>query len=215
MKTFAFYLLFLLGTSSCGPCVQANHNKQIVGKRALESEEVSFEGFIMDTYCIELGVLLDVPSAETLKQPESHSIHCLIEVNQCIQSGYQVLSDPVEGSDTYGQFCILDETGNEMVQESAKTVGACGTCDNTLGLNQKKGFRATVTGIIDPDYTGSPPRLLVSKVNPTLAAPDSAAPTPTPTQPAPDSVSPAGRPSSCGALVSLILGGWVGMILLV
>ena len=35
----------------------------------------SFEGFVMDNFCIERGTLLDEPSTTTLVNPERHSVH--------------------------------------------------------------------------------------------------------------------------------------------
>ena len=35
----------------------------------------SVNGFIMDQYCIDLGVLLDNPSIVTLENPGAHSLH--------------------------------------------------------------------------------------------------------------------------------------------
>lgn len=38
-------------------------------------EEVCFEGFVMDNFCIERGTLLDKPEVVTLLGPERHSAH--------------------------------------------------------------------------------------------------------------------------------------------
>jgi hypothetical protein len=35
----------------------------------------SFEGYIMDNFCIERGTLLDNPDVITLEGPDQHSVH--------------------------------------------------------------------------------------------------------------------------------------------
>ena len=49
------------------------------------------EGFVMDLFCINRRTLLDVPSVVTLQNPEKHSVHCLVDVGWCIDSGYNIL----------------------------------------------------------------------------------------------------------------------------
>ena len=51
------------------------------GDAALKiGDVVCVTGYIMDHFCIERGTLLDNPSTETLKNPEEHSFHCLLDV---------------------------------------------------------------------------------------------------------------------------------------
>ena len=38
-------------------------------------DEICFEGFIMDSFCIERGTLLDAPTIISLQNPELHSFH--------------------------------------------------------------------------------------------------------------------------------------------
>jgi len=96
--------LFLLGAS----CAQ-------------DEELVCFKGFVMDTYCVELGVLLDNPSVETLVSPELHSYACLVDVPVCYyESGFEMLAETTaEGASSYpyGRFLRLDTrtAGNEAV----------------------------------------------------------------------------------------------------
>jgi hypothetical protein len=39
----------------------------------------SFEGYVMDYYCIERGTLLDNPGVNTLEGPEQHSVHWYVK----------------------------------------------------------------------------------------------------------------------------------------
>eukprot|EP00961_Rhodomonas_salina_P248517 3358693-Rhodomonas_salina.2 len=60
-------------------------------------QEVCMTGYIMDTYCVDRGTLLDNPSLKTLERPGEHSIHCLVDVSVCRGSGFEVLADPPAG----------------------------------------------------------------------------------------------------------------------
>ena len=39
--------------------------------------DVCVVGYVMDTFCIERGTLLDNPALKTLERPDAHSVHCL------------------------------------------------------------------------------------------------------------------------------------------
>lgn len=122
---------------------------------------LSLLGYVMDTYCIERGRLLDRPDIETLEEPDQHSVHCLVDVPQCRNSGFELLLDPVAPDKTHCRAYILDDTGNGLVIEHARLVGDCQTCGSS-GM-QDKGYRATVTGTIS-DTAGKNPVLSVTSV---------------------------------------------------
>ena len=126
---------------------------------AAAPKEVCITGFIMDTFCIERGTLLDNPSVQTLENPEQHSIHCLADVPRCYNSGFEVLAltAAAEAAKT-GKYCRafkLDAAGNTAAHDLARATGSadlgCSTCD---GGSMKMGFRATVKGTYDPDDSG-------------------------------------------------------------
>lgn len=106
---------------------------------------VCIVGYVMDLYCINRGTLLDNPAVETLKNPEKHSIHCLVDIASCSTSGYQILVDPISPKTTYCRAYTLDSNGNEMVIANARLVGDCDTCSGI----QKEGYRATIIGTVD------------------------------------------------------------------
>ncbi len=151
IKAFALLLLsLLLGTPS--------------------ANKICFEGYVMDKYCIDLGTLLDNPDVGTLENPEKHSVHCLVDVERCFESGFEVLQDPQEGSASK-QYCralTLDAKGNELALKLGRETGdkgaGCKTCTGTGTLG--KGFRATVVGTIDPNDKTSPPLLTTELVLP-------------------------------------------------
>jgi hypothetical protein len=129
--------------------------------RGGNSIQVCFTGYVMDTYCINRGTLLDNPSLQTLIHPDKHSVHCLVDVPACYQSGFELLADPAQGSQIYPRAYALDQNGNNMVLQIARSTGSCSTCSNNPG-GLVRGFRATITGVSTGQ--GSPALLQVSKV---------------------------------------------------
>lgn len=134
---------------------------------AVRATTVCFEGYVMDSYCIERGRLLDNPSVETLERPDLHSVHCLVDVAQCYQSGFEMLQDPPANS-TSGTHCRafkLDDAGNTMMLQLARSSGAAGYCSTCTGGagSISRGFRAVVHGVMG---SGSPPTLAVTQVLP-------------------------------------------------
>jgi hypothetical protein len=119
-----------------------------------EGDVVCAEGFIMDYYCIELGFLLDDASAVTLRDPDRHSVHCLVDVPQCFQSEFEILIDPEEAGQLYSRGWRVDDTGRELLIDLARATGMregesrrCSTCTTDDG-NVEFGFRAAVLGTI-------------------------------------------------------------------
>jgi hypothetical protein len=134
--------------------VVVRHNAASIGTA------VCFIGYVMDTYCINRGTLLDNPSVKTLEHPEEHTVHCLVDVQQCTASGYQLLLDPPAGSTTYCAAYTLDAAGNAMIIEDARRKGVCSTCSGAGVL--RKGYRAAVRGIVTG--SGASPLLAVTSV---------------------------------------------------
>lgn len=112
----------------------------------------------MDTFCIKRGSLLDKPTLTSLEHPQDHSIHCLVDVARCRDSGYEVLQAPLDGGETHCRVYKLDSAGNDMVLSLARQLGntglGCSTCGSTG--TQKIGFEATITGTINEDEVGLP-----------------------------------------------------------
>ena len=104
--------------------------------------------FSSSSVCIKLGTLLDNPSVVTLEEPEQHSYHCLLDVPQCYESGYVVLTDKNEET---GMHCLgyrLDDSEAIIAAGRAKgLMGFCSTCTGAQG-NPEYGFRATIKGAV-------------------------------------------------------------------
>jgi len=126
-------------------------------------------GFVMDTFCIERGTLLDDPAARSLidgQGPQMHSYHCLVDVPQCLEGGFEMLEAPLAGSDTYCR--ILRFEANEMMRNFFRARGragaGCSTCTGTEA-DEIRGPSATVYGTIS-DESSSPPTLTVTMIRP-------------------------------------------------
>jgi len=102
----------------------------------------------MDTYCINRGTLLDNPKVETLKGPDQHTVHCLVDIHSCYTSPFEILVDPtttLSNSDgmMYSRGWRLNDAGRQAMIDLGRTIGSCKTCGTTSnGL--EKGFRAGV-----------------------------------------------------------------------
>jgi len=134
----------------------------VLGAQSQSSDIVCVEGFVMDLYCINRGTLLDAPNTKTLEEPNQHSVHCLVDVERCRVSGYEILVPTISGSPKYGRALSLDDTGNRKVIELARKVGMRGRCTSCNEDGKlEKGFRVTVTGVISKGSSG-PNKFVVS-----------------------------------------------------
>ena len=61
--------------------------------KALSLTNVCIVGYIMDEYCIDRGTLFDKSSLKTLDagSPQEHSLHCMFDIQVCVDGGYTVL----------------------------------------------------------------------------------------------------------------------------
>lgn len=143
-----------------------------------QEDEICFVGFVMDTYCIDRGRLFDNSDIDALVEPDRHSIHCLVDVDRCVYSGYEMLvlnnnkipSTPTDTThDHYCRAFALDSRGNELMLDLARTTGEagsfCTTCTGPPG-SQTRGFRAAATGRILPSGNNNLPILQVTAVAP-------------------------------------------------
>jgi hypothetical protein len=94
----------------------------------------------MDQLCIDRGTLLDNPSVKTLENPELHTIHCLIDIKRCIDSGFTILKPP---STPGGLYSVQYQLGKEGTQLAIKAM------EQARANGVKSGFSMNVTGIDD------------------------------------------------------------------
>lgn len=116
----------------------------------------------MDYYCIERGTLLDNRNVETLKGPEEHSVHCLVDVGVCVNSPFEVLVEPLPGDEYYRRAWRLTGDTQPLVVDLARSVGKkCSTCTGEGDL--QRGFRAALrASVMDLDPEDGPPVLAVT-----------------------------------------------------
>ncbi len=164
-----------------------------------EGDCICREGIIMDRFCIDRGTLLDNSRVKTLVGPDQHSMHCLLDVSLCVNSGFTVLGDPDVPGGKYSVAAQFDDAGSDLVFDFAAERGrssSCNDCTGELG-DFTRGFRAAVVGIVEdvgipnsPDPLERAPSIKVTSVIessdgcarftcPTVAAPTLASPTST------------------------------------
>jgi hypothetical protein len=136
----------------------------ILPARALEvGEQFCVEGFVMDFYCIDRRFLLDRSTIRTLERPELHSVHCLVDVDQCNESPYEILLDPLPGESLYARGWRLDDDTKNRIIDLARSVGSCSTCENRQGLIQ--GFRAALNAtVLDLGSSSVPPLISATEI---------------------------------------------------
>jgi len=127
-------------------------------------DTVCVEGYVMDFFCINRGTLLDNPSVRTLEGPGEHSVHCLVDVNSCVTSPFEILLDPKEGELLYKRGWQLDEASKQRAIALAQSVGSCSKCEpgNTRDNSHVKGFRMALTATIlslNEDDASLPPTI--------------------------------------------------------
>jgi hypothetical protein len=103
-------------------------------------KSVTVEGYIMDNFCIERGVLFDNPSVSTLSSqgPLVHTIHCLIDIPSCVRSGYSLLKK--DSNNNFSVWYKLGSAATELVLAGAEAARASG---------QTAGYKAKFEGIDD------------------------------------------------------------------
>eukprot|EP01063_Lacrimia_lanifica_P039071 TRINITY_DN8479_c0_g4_i1.p1 TRINITY_DN8479_c0_g4~~TRINITY_DN8479_c0_g4_i1.p1 ORF type:complete len:392 (+),score=54.16 TRINITY_DN8479_c0_g4_i1:123-1178(+) len=124
-------------------------------------------GYVMDTYCINRGRLLDRDTLATLDFPEEHTVHCLVDIGNCRNSEYEILTpnpDAATGGPQYCRAFRMDGEGQRRVVTHARSIGRCSSCTNSSGDGLKdKGYNATIKGVI-VDGDASPVRIRVTEV---------------------------------------------------
>eukprot|EP00039_Didymoeca_costata_P026225 m.15335 g.15335 ORF g.15335 m.15335 type:complete len:197 (-) comp5361_c0_seq1:74-664(-) len=95
--------------------------------------EIEVEGFVADIFCLKRGTSLD-KNLNMFLYPENHTLHCLVEVGVCVESGYAIMKEPAQGESEYGVSYALDDSANAEVV--------------TAGLNKIKASSAAQQGFI-------------------------------------------------------------------
>lgn len=147
-------LLILIHASSTSSLLAAAEE----GAAVSVGDEICIGGYVMDTYCINLGNLLDNSAVRTLGPdgPIKHSVHCLVDVGRCYNSPFNVLVELENGD--YASAWQMDD--NEAVLNHARSIGVCDTCQAGNSVNAghiSNGYRATFKGKVTSLGGGSQP----------------------------------------------------------
>ncbi|KAJ3380847.1 hypothetical protein HDU92_005746 [Lobulomyces angularis] len=113
--------------------------KFVTSQCSATGKNVTVFGYIMDNFCIERGNLFDNPSVKTLENPSVHSIHCLVEVPQCVSSLYSILAESKNATSKYVVSFKFGEDATNLLKNSAIS----------HGTDDVKGYQANVTGVDD------------------------------------------------------------------
>lgn len=112
----------------------------------------------MDRFSIERGTLPDRPRVRTLEEPYSHSFHSLFDVRTCVNSGFEILLDPVTPEDLYTRGARFDKDGTDMLIAVGRFY------KNTSA--SKTGFRVTVRGTLqDLGSEKAPPTIQLKEID--------------------------------------------------
>jgi hypothetical protein len=87
---------------------------------------VKYKGLVMDNICIKRGTLMDNPSVRTLENPAVHTIHCLVDITSCVDSGYTLLAPPTTPDGKYTVKYQLGKVGTDLAYAEASRVRALG-----------------------------------------------------------------------------------------
>ena len=129
----------------------------------------------MDRFCINLGTLLDNAGVKTLLNPEKHSVHCLVDVGVCRDSGFEILA-PLAQKTADAAYCPAYRIGGgasgfdktlKLARELGNKDNGCSTC---TGSKVDKGFRALFVGRVSGSTAWSAAKPLVLEVSQVLEA---------------------------------------------
>ncbi|KAG8463035.1 hypothetical protein KFE25_001808 [Diacronema lutheri] len=73
------------------------------------ASDVTHTGFLTDLLCWDMVNAID--GANMLTAPEEHTVHCMVDIQECVDSGFGVLELP-PGETEYTLKYKLDQTGN-------------------------------------------------------------------------------------------------------
>lgn len=125
-------------------------------------DKICYDGFIMDRFCIDRTTLLDNPTTRTLSNPERHSVHCLVDVGSCRNSGFEMLSLERLSNGLHGRaYRIASEDDDKIIQfaRSNSQPGYCSTC-NGPSDGVTNGFKAVIHGTVKSVATSSVPAVI-------------------------------------------------------
>ena len=107
-------------------------------KAAAAAAAVTHTGFLIDLYCWDKPNHMAIDRANLGTEPEKHTVHCLRDVQVCIDGGYALLEKKA-GATSYSLKYKLDATGNANILKLIKTTKSIAN------------FQVTATGTASAD----------------------------------------------------------------
>merc|ERR1719148_48327 len=97
---------------------------------------------LVDLYCLDTkkGIAWDTGD-NLFDDPYSHTVHCLVEVSFCRESGFVMMHKP-DGDSQYSVQYTLDDAGNAQAIEEMREICVAQPCSQS-------GFDFTYTGLDD------------------------------------------------------------------
>ncbi len=136
-------------------------------QRDVVDDEICVQGYIMDYFCIKSVRMID-NGKKTLEEPVEHTVHCLLDVDICYNSHFEVLVDPEQSGDLYTRGYRLTDGSKQRMLDLGRSIGSCSTCVNGYdGDMQKKGFRAVMTATVvdlNENDNDAPPLIRTSDI---------------------------------------------------
>ncbi|KAJ3416571.1 hypothetical protein HDV05_000853, partial [Chytridiales sp. JEL 0842] len=128
--------------------IPPSHTQGTSSSCTVQGTPVNVGGYVMDNLCINRGTLLDNPSVKTLLNPEQHTIHCLIDIQRCIDSGFTILEKlPTAQATADVQYKVKYQLGNEGTQVLITLL------DEARKGGMQAGYLANLTGVDDGSGT--------------------------------------------------------------
>ena len=143
-RSHSSYLISLASLLFLISFIESSGSDTVVPKLG---DEVCVQGYVMDFLCILKGRLLDNNKVETLKGPEKHSYHCLLDVPKCTAGPFEILVEPRNKEGLYGRGWRVDDEGLNQLIALGRRIGWCSTCSGQDDT-KKHGFHATVHGVL-------------------------------------------------------------------
>ena len=100
--------------------------------------KTTVSGYLVDIYCWDKPNHMAIDGANLETEPEKHTVHCLRDVQVCINGGYALLEKKA-GALKYTLKYKLDATGNVNILKIIKTTASVAD------------FQVTATGTVDGD----------------------------------------------------------------
>ena len=123
---------------------------------AAAATTVELTGYLVDLYCWDKPNHMAIDGANLGTEPEKHTVHCLRDVQACIDGGYALLEKKA-GSASYSLKYKLDATGNaNIILRLIKTTPSIANFQVTAtGTASADGL--TLNGATFVEYTSSSP----------------------------------------------------------